>query len=142
MANEVQTYDPKDIQVIVGGNVIGGFGEELVRVEREANAYDDEAGAQGEVVRYATNDKRGTITLILQQTSQSNLYLSTLAKADEYSGTGVVPVVVKDTRGNDLHLAPQAWIQKVPQAVYRKGVEMREWVIRTANLQSVLGGAA
>lgn len=142
MANEVQTYDPKSIQVIVAGNVIGGFAEELVRIVPEANIYDDDIGAQGEVVRFATNDKRGTVTITLLQTSQSNLFLSTLAKTDQFSGSGVFPLVIKDTKGNDIHIAPQAWIMKMPDTAYRKGVETREWQIRVANMQSVIGGAA
>lgn len=142
MSNSLETYDPKNIEVIVSGNIITGFADDIVSVERDANVFEDEAGAQGDVVRYAMNDKRGTISIKLLQTSKSNLFLSGLAKADELSGLGVFPVVVKDTRGNDIHVAAQAWIQKIAPASYKRGVETREWEIRTNNLQTVVGGAA
>lgn len=137
----METFDPKDIQVIVAGALITGFAEEMVSVERNSNVVDDEVGAQGDVARWINNDKRGTITITLLQTSKSNLVLSALVKADEFSGTGVFPTVIKDTRGNDLHIAPQSWIQKVPVASYKAGIETRVWEIRTSNIQSVIGGA-
>lgn len=142
MGNSLETYDPKNIEVIVAGSIITGFADDIVSVERNANVFEDEAGAQGDVVRYAMNDKRGTITIKLLQTSKSNLFLSGLSKADELSGLGVFPVVVKDTRGKDIHVAAQAWIQKIAPASYKRGVETREWEIRTNNLQTVVGGAA
>lgn len=141
MANSLETYDPKKIDVIIAGNIISGFGDEVVSVERDADAFEDDIGAQGDVVRYATNDKRGLITITLLQTSASNLSLSALAKADELSGAGIFPAAVRDNGGQDLHLAAQAWIRKVPKATYKKGVEMRVWEIRTNNLVNFLGGA-
>lgn len=138
---EFANYDPKDIEVIVAGSILTGFAEEKVTVAREANIADDEVGANGDVARAINNDKRGTITITLLQSSTSNLILSGLAKADEFTGTGVFPVIIKDTRGKDLHAAPQAWIQKYPETKYSKGIETREWVIRTNNLQMLVGGA-
>lgn len=140
--SDLATYDPKDIEVIVSGLIIAGFADEKVRVEREANLVDDESGANGDVARVINNDKRGTITITLLQTSKSNAALSVLAKADEFNGTGVFPVMVKDTRGNDLHVAAQAWIRKIPSASYSKKPETRVWEIRSNNLQMLVGGAA
>jgi hypothetical protein len=94
------------------------------------------------VARRVTNDRRGTITLSLLQTSRSNLVLSTLAVADELSGNVVFPVVIKDQRGNDLHIAASAWIRKMPRTEYRAGVAMRAWELRTNYLNMFVGGAA
>jgi len=138
----LETYDPKDIEVIVSGLIIAGFADEKVTVERTADGVTSEAGANGDVCRVINNDKRGAITITLQQTSKSNAVLSALYKADEFSGTGVFPVMVKDTRGNDLHIAAQAWIKKIPTAGYNKSVGTRVWVIETNNLQNFVGGAA
>lgn len=136
------TYNPQDIEVIVAGNVISGFAEDKVTVERESDQVDDDVGADGEVVRRLTNDKRGTITITLLQTSKSNLFLSTLAKTDEFTGAGSFPTIIKDTRGRDLHIAAQSWIRKMATAGYGARVETRVWVIRTDNLQSLVAGAA
>lgn len=137
----LETYDPKDIEVIVGGLLIAGFAKEKVKVGRVTDGVSDEVGANGDVARVISNDKRGVITITLLQTSKSNAVLSGLYKADEYTGTGVIPVIIKDTRGNDLHIAPQAWVTKVPDAVYNDGVSTREWVIRVANIQNFVAGA-
>jgi len=137
----LETYDPKDIEVSVAGLLITGFAQELVKVSREANIVDDEVGCQGEVARWINNDKRGLITVTLLQTSKSNLALTALAKADEFTGTGVFPVTIRDTRGKDIHIAPQAWIRKIPDSTYKAGIETRVWELRCANLQSVIGGA-
>ncbi len=142
MADQVDTYDPKDIIVIAAGAIITGYAQDsFVTVERESNQVEDEAGAEGDVVRRLTNDRRGSITITLLQTSRSNLIFSALARADELSGNGIFPVLVKDNRGNDLHIAPNSWIQKMPTTAYRAGVEGREWIIRTGNLQMVVGGS-
>jgi len=142
MSNTLQTFDTKKIELIVAGNLITGFADDMVSADRDANLFDDDAGAQGDVVRFANNDKRGLIMVKLLQTSKSNLFLSGLAKADEFTGLGVFPVVLKDTLGNDLVVAAQAWIRKIASISYKRGVEVREWEIRTNNIQIVVGGAA
>ena len=137
----VETYNPKDISVLIAGSILAGFSDDKVRVFRDVDFWEDESGADGEVVRFATNDKRGEIEITLQQTSASNLLLSGLAKADELSGAGTFPAMVKDNRGKDLHIAPTAWIKQIPEAKYVKGVSVRVWRIRTDNLTNFLGGA-
>ena len=140
--NQVDSIDPKDVTVIVAGKIISGFAQDMISIERESNQVEDEVGADGDVARRGTNDRRGTITITLLQTSRSNLFLSTLAVADELSGRSVYPVVIKDQRGNDLHVAATAWIRKMPRSSYRAGVESRAWEIRTNYLNMFVGGAA
>lgn len=142
MANNVDTYDPKDITVTIAGRIITGFADDVVTVERETNQVEDEAGADGDVTRWITNDKRGTITVSLLPTSSDNAFLSALMIADEETGDGIFPMLIKDQRGLDLHAAPNAWVQQAPRMVYRKGVEAREWRFRTNRLQIFAGGAS
>ena len=143
MADRIDTYDPKDVILTVAGAIITGYAQDtFIQVDRESDQVDDEVGAEGDVARRITNDKRGSITVTLLQTSPSNLILSSLARVDELTGDGIFPVLVKDNRGNDLHVAPNSWIRKMPQTTYRSGIESREWVIRTSNLQMIVGGAA
>lgn len=142
MPQNVDTIDPKEVTVMVAGNVLEGFADAKILVERESDAVIDEAGPDGDVVRLLTNDFRGTFTITLLQTSRSNLILSRLAKSDALSGNGVFPVVIKDNRGNDLHIGATSWIRKVAPAAYSKSVEVRAWAIRTSNLNTTVGGAA
>jgi hypothetical protein len=140
--NRVDTIDPKDVVLTVAGKIIDGFGQDQIEVEREANQIEDEIGADGDVARRVTNDRRGTIRITLLQTSRSNLVLSGLAISDELTGNVTFPVVVKDLRGNDLIVAANAWIRKMPNAKYRMGVENRVWELRTNFLSMIVGGAA
>jgi len=141
MADLIATLNTKDIDIIFGAHIISGFGDNKVQISRETDAFDDEVGCDGEVTRYATNDKRGTITVYLLQSSKSNLFLSTQVKIDEATGAGVLPCVVKNNSGNDLYVAAQAWARKVPDITYLRGVATIEWKIRTSNLQSFIGGS-
>lgn len=143
MTDRVDTIDPKDVILTVDGKIITGYGQDTyIEVDRDSNQVEDEVGAEGDVTRRITNDRRGTITISLLQTSPSNLILSTLARLDEISGDGIFAVIIKDNRGNDLHMAPNSWIQKMPRVTYRAGVEVRVWPLRTSNLQMIVGGAA
>lgn len=135
------TYDPKDVVVSVAGTIITGFAEDSqVRIERAEDSWGDVSGADGEVARWATNDRRGEVTVSLMQTSISNLFLSNKINADELEADGVFELVIQDTRGNDLHSSGSAWIKKPAAASYRKGIETREWVIRCADLNTIIGG--
>ncbi len=142
----VQTYDPKDISVSVDGAVITGFAEEFLTAERENPQTDDGVGAQGDVVRVITNDKRGTVTLTLLPTSPSNLVLSDLVNGDADvpgegpDGDSVFPLIVKDNRGDDLIGAEDAWLTGPARVVWNKTVEGREWSIRCAQLDMKVGG--
>ncbi len=137
----VQTYDPKDVAVSVDGQLLSGFGEEVVSAERENPQVDDLSGAQGDVTRVMTNDKRGTITISLLQSSPSNLILSNLANLDGVDQANkIFPVVIKDNRGADVLQAEDAWISQPPRTVYNKSVETREWTLRAARLEMVVAG--
>lgn len=135
-----QTYDPKEVIVTVNGTILSGFSEDVVTVARAEDQILDDVGADGEVVRILSNDRRGIITISLQPTSASNLVLSVLANADEVSGGGVFPVLIQDNRGNDIHVGPQAWIVKQPDAIYNKTAAPRVWVLRVADLRMVVAG--
>ncbi len=136
----LNTYDPKEIIVSINGLIITGFSEDVVTVARAEDAWRDEVGADGEVVRIASNDRRGQVTVSLLPTSRSNQDLSALQLADEVTGGSVFPLLVQDNRGNDLHVAAEAWIVKPPDAVYNKTAAPRVWNIRAADLRMVHGG--
>src|SRR5690554_1526750 len=100
----MKTYDPKQVQLIVGGVPLSGFADgTFVRVGRRNVAWDLVAGADGEGTRTKSNDKTGFFEFELMQSSQSNQYLSNLALSDELNNAGVVPVLVKDGSGASLH---------------------------------------
>ena len=137
----MKTYDPKQVQIIVGAHIVSGFAEDtLVTVNRTNDAFTLTMGADGEGTRAKSNDKSGTIQIELMQSSESNAYLSSLMIADEVSNSGLVPVLVKDTSGSSLHSAEQAYIQKQPDSAYGKTAQSRVWILVTDNLNTFIGG--
>lgn len=137
----MKTYDPKLVQVIVNGAVISGFAENtVVRVGRRAEGWALTVGVDGEGTRAKSNDKSGFIEIELMQSSESNALLSDLAIADELENAGLVAVMVKDGSGKSLHLAEQAFIEKMPDAEYAKTATGRVWRLVTDNLQHFNGG--
>lgn len=142
MTAQVDTIDPKEVTVMVNGNVLAGFSADKIVISRESNQSEDEVGADGDVARRITNDKRGSFVVTLLETSKSNLVLTALARADELSGNGIFPVVVKNNRGQDLYIGASCWIQKMPDAAHGAAVNSRQWTIRTNNMNMTVGGVA
>lgn len=141
MATPLRTYSPDKVSVVVGDRPITGFSEgESISVERDNDTFSDVSGMTGEVARTKSNDKRGTVTLTLMQTSPDNEYLSGLAAEDEATGTKTFNILVRDQDGQSLHEAETAWIVKPATATYGKEQTDREWTIRCANLGTVIGG--
>lgn len=136
-----KTYDPSEISVIVGGAIISGFADgTFVSIDRSEDAYTYVGGADGLGTRVKNANRDGTITITLQQSSDSNDFLSGLAAADEINNGGVVPVLVQDNSGRSVYAAETAWVQKIPTSGYGKEADTREWVLRTDNLTMFVAG--
>ena len=139
----LKTYDPALVVLTVGGIPIRGFadGTEIV-VERSNDMFSKSSGNDGIVSRAKSNDKSGTITVTLAQTSSSNDVLAGFAKQDELSNTGVKTVNCKDVSGRSTHFTAAAWIRKMPNAEYAKEISNREWVLDCDALETFVGGHA
>lgn len=141
MAQPLRTYSPDKVSVVVGDRPITGFAEgDAISAVRDNDTFTDVSGMSGEVARTKSNDKRGTITLTLLQSSPDNEYLSNLAAADEETGTGVFNILIRDQDGTSLHEAETAWINKPADASYGKEQTDREWTIKCASLSTLIGG--
>lgn len=137
----VKTYDPKAVQVIIGGQQMSGFADgDFINVERDADMFTKHIGADGEGSRAKSNDKSGRLTLTLAQTSASNDILAVIAQADELSNTGVVPVLIKDTLGTSTLFAGHGWIVKQPAYTAGKEIGDREWMVDMARIDIFIGG--
>lgn len=131
-----KNYDFKQVATIVGGVQIQGFADGTgVAVERDEDDVTMTVGNDGEGTFSEQNNKAGKVTITLMKSSASNAYLSGLMLAKS-----VVPVLVKDNSGADLHLGEQCRIQKPPAVEYARDVQSVEWVFITDNLQMFLGG--
>lgn len=136
-----QTYDPAKVTVAVAGIALTQFAKgSFVSVEYDSDAFSDEVGTRGEVVRIRSADERGMIKVTLMRASPSNDALSALAALDRLTGAGVGAAMVKDITGTSIHSAANAWVKKIPAAPYSTEADSVEWEIRCANLKHFVGG--
>jgi len=137
----VRTYDPKQVVVVVGGVPLSGFADgTFISVERANDSFSKVSGADGYVSRSKSNDKSGSVTITLAQTSPSNDILQGFALADELTNNGVVPILVKDVGGRTTFVSAFGWIKKTPSAEFGKEISNREWVLDVADLDVFIGG--
>ena len=134
------TFDPKELSIIAGPYILRGFSDSLVTVARTNAAYEMVVGADGEATRVKSNDRSGTITVSLQQSSPSNDELSTLCALDETGNAGLFPLLIKDNLGTTLCTADTCFVEKFPDAAFAKTTQTREWIIRTDTLMMFIGG--
>src|SRR3990172_523550 len=128
----VKTYDPRQVIIIVAGNQMSGYADgSFVTVARNEDMWSLQIGTSGEGTRSKSNNKSGTITFQLMQSSDSNAVLQALANVDELSNAGAVPVMVKDNSGDSLYIAETAWIRKIPDSEFSREAGPREWVLET-----------
>lgn len=137
----VKTYNPADVAIIFAGVPIEGIADgTFITVARNNQSYNMQIGSDGEGVRAKSNDKGGTVTLTLMQSSLTNDALSALSVLDETSGDGVGPLMVKDNSGRTLISAETAWIQKPADVEFAREATTREWVFETDLLNLFVGG--
>jgi len=128
----LSTYDPKQVVVIIGGHIVSGYADgTFVNVERNEDSFALTVGSDGDACRSNNQNRSGRITLTLGQWSESNTFLSALVSADELSGNGVVPALVKDNSGTSLHTAENAWVVKPATSANDRAPQTREWIVET-----------
>lgn len=138
----VKTYDPGQLAIAAGPNILGGFAEDSVcEVERAEASFITHVGADGEVTRTRNRNKSGTIKVKLMRTSASNDVLASYLKADELDGTGIFPITVKDLLGTTLHFGANAWVERPPPDAMEAEANEREWTIAVGDLDMYAGGS-
>jgi hypothetical protein len=133
MAGEVKSYNPSKVIIIVGGVPIKGYADgTFINITAQSDAVTSQAGADGEIARAVSADKRKRVTITLQHTSDSNAVLNGFANADSVSGAGIMfPLYMQDLLGSDKFVVAQAWVQKKPDREFGKDISNRTWVIDT-----------
>lgn len=137
----VRTYNPKDVDLIIGGAKIDGYADgTFIEVVRNSNAFETTAGADGQIARAKTNDNSADITVTLLQTSNSNATLNIIAENDEQTGKGVVPIVIKERETGNKIQGGSGWCKKRPDVTYAKEISDRVWVFTIANSRTEMTG--
>jgi hypothetical protein len=134
-------YDPARVTVVIGGTLLQGAAPgSFVTAERDSDLFTSVPGTYGDVERVKNQNKSGTITLMLQQTSPTNDLLSGFYEADEQTSTGVFLMLIRDLDSTTLAAAPRCWIKKAPSIERGDSVANVTWTIATDALSVFVGG--
>jgi hypothetical protein len=143
MTKGVRTYNPKNVQLIVGAIPMSGFADgSFIKVAAAEDAYTMTVGGDGEVSRAASANRSGHCDLTLKQTSASNDILTGFAIADEASDAGVFPVTLLEMGSGRTLVQANGWIEKWPDIDYGKTIENRVWRLALADITRFIGGNA
>lgn len=108
----VTNYDPMKVSVVVDGCVVTGFADSsMVTVTRSEDIVTTTVGTQGDVVYSENANRSGTITMSLQVTSASIIWLRNIAKSRKE-----VSVVISDANQSPAEVtsANRCRITKIP----------------------------
>jgi len=137
----MKTYDVTEVSAIVGGHIVqGGIEGDFLTVARDEEAFTYLTDVSGNGTRSKNPNRAGKITIRLQASSESNEFLSGLALADELNNGGIVPILIRDNSGSDLHKGESCYLVKHPDAAYGKELGEREYVFQVENLAMFSGG--
>lgn len=129
MANgfTVNSFSPKDVQLIVAGYVITGW--ERITITRRVKGFTPIPGIRGKNTRVVSQDTSATITVPVLQTSQSNEVLSSIHEQDLDKKTGRLGITLKDVSGNSIFSSDEGYITGFPSVTYSGQFEYRTWEI-------------
>ncbi len=116
-----------------------------IEITPEGPAFADESGADGSVMRYATNERRATANVTLKGHSKVHEMLSALHAADvsETNGLGVAPFLFLDGNGATKISTDKAWILGMPAKTFGQQASDVTWAIRlvlSSPLNWIIGG--
>lgn len=100
----MQTYDIKEVHLIIGGQVITGFAEgTVIEVSKLEDNFTEHVGVKGEVTIAETNNETGEVSVTLKNTSPSVAYLNSLANRKGQSA--IVDVAIVDFNENSTQVS-------------------------------------
>lgn len=130
-------YDASQVDIVIthatlGTTRLAGFDDgELVSVVRDEDEFIEKEGSDGFVSVAASNRKMGTVTITLQETSDSNNFLYALRAINLVKpGLGFFSIVVKCNTTGEIFTGAEAWIIKAPDSPKDREVSPRAWAIR------------
>ena len=115
---EIASYDPKKVNVIVGGRALTGFASDgVVTLTRNEDSVTPSVGAKGDVCYNENANESGVVAVTLMSTSSSLAYLRDLEAKRK-----AVPVTVTDVNaaGGFVMSAEECRVQKMPDVARQK----------------------
>jgi len=135
MAQTAKTYGIGELSVIVGGFLMEGI--ESVTVEFPNDKASSFIDGSGNITRILNaGHKYCEISIAISQTSESNLEMQNLFDTD-----AIIPVIVKDQRGNSQFTVGEAFFIARPTAEFSKeDLNNREWKLAGIAEVAIEGG--
>lgn len=149
MSERLKTYSPNMVSVILThaatgiSHTVTGFSEDsIVSIARNSETFSMYRGADDTKTRIYNSDSSATITVPLQQTSNSNDIFTLLYEYDRarLNSDGLFSVQIKDLTGRSVFYSEEAYIGNVPDSNFANSMQLREWVIHAASLTTNIGG--
>ena len=130
----VKTYNPSRVVVVMNGFSISGFADgTFVNITMQNDGITSQVGADGEIARAISTDRRCTVTITLQQTSPANDFLSGMFSMDVLTCGGLLgPLLIQDLCGETIFQASKAWVVKPADVEFGKEIMTRALQIETA----------
>ena len=138
--SKLNTFDPKDLTILVAGHRVRGYAETQVAISRPDPMWNSQVGATGDTMRVKTNNKTTDVTITLQQSSPSIDVLTDIATEDENTSDGTfILSITYGAADNFLLQSGCAYIEKKADATWGNTPQDREFTIKCPNAEYDLG---
>lgn len=134
----VYTYDPSKVEIRLAGYRLTGI--VAISVERESPTFKVVKGLKGTSARVRNPDTGVTVTLTIQQQSNSNSLLSQIHRDDIQYGTGRLELVVADLGGETVIDSDEAFVESYANVDFQEEAGTRSWILRCLSTRSVKVG--
>lgn len=136
----LHSYSPEDVIIYVAGflRVEGLAAGSFVNIIANSPVATAERTADGKIARLVSKDDTYTVAITLTSTAESNDVMTKLALVDRITAKGILPILIKDTKGTSMFFSPSAWIEVMPDQEFTDEISTRTWVFRcTQGIQNI-----
>ena len=137
----MKEYSFLNVSLLINGVEISGYaeGDDVIQVARREDSASDVVGADGEMSLSVNANRSGTVTFRLQQTSDSNAYMSSLINAAEASVNPVITAQMTDVSTGDLAQGSKGYVTRPADMARGSQSSDQEWVVVVENLYMLNG---
>jgi hypothetical protein len=144
MAQDQKYWDPDQVDVIVSGFTMSGFADNsMIEFEEDGDRFSEVDGIDGTMTRSKKMVRKATLTIHLQNTSNSNDILTALLETDLSTpgGAGVVAGLIRDKNGATVYAISKMWVMALPKDEMSDKATDRAWKLRCTQYKAFLGGS-
>ncbi len=137
------TIDPSKDTIIIGGALVVGLTEDdAVSLVRDEDITDTYNGQDDSYTISVIRNSRGTLTIRLQETSETNQLFWGYLGVIQGGGFTVLPWAIN--RGTTVIGGGTCWLQGQPEVVLGRTAKEYEWTFRVddANLNLAVAGSS